>query len=147
MLKFASLSRAVLVLVAFGVGWVVYMVGMILTVYDGLLSLMLQPILAALCSGLTVVLSLLVGLLLRLGPISRLWNGSPRWATTIAAASLFVLTFGYSLGLTYVGTNPETQRQVVVLHPAAALAGYFSLLFSIANWPVQKSEPHGKRAA
>ena len=146
MLRTGLLSRTLAILVAFGVGWVVYMVGMVLTVYDGLLSLIFQPILAALWSGCVVGVSLLVGRFLRVRSISRIWNGSRRWAALIAAASLFILAFGYSLGLTYVGVNPETHQQIVVLHPAAALGGYFFLLFSIANWPNRKADTHGQPA-
>lgn len=146
MLRSGVLSRAFAILVAFGTGWFVYMVGMVLTVYDGLLSLIFQPILAALWSGFVVALALLVGLLLRVQPISRIWNGSRRWAALIAVASVFILVFGYFLGLTHVGVNPETHQEITMLHPAAALAGYFFLLFSIANWPIRKAEVHGQPA-
>jgi hypothetical protein len=81
LLKTPLIARALAVLAAFAVGWVVYMVGMVLTVYDGLLSLIFQPIMAALWSGFVVLLSLLVGLVLRVGPVSRFWNGSGRWGT------------------------------------------------------------------
>jgi hypothetical protein len=135
----ALLARALAVVAAFAVGWVVYMVGMVLTVYDGLLSLIFQPIMAGLWSGFVVVLSLLVGLVLRVRPVSRVWNGSRGWAVLIISVSLFVLIFGYFLGLTYVGINPETEAEVEMLHPAAAMACYFSLLFAIANWPVRRA--------
>jgi hypothetical protein len=137
------LARSLAVFLAFGVGWVTYMVGMVLTVYDGLPSLVLQPILAALWSGGVVFLSLLVGLLLRVPPVWRAWHGSRLWATSIAGASLLLLVFGASLGLTYVGVDPETDHRIVMLHPAAALAGYFCLVFSIANWPVRGGAARG----
>jgi hypothetical protein len=38
--------------VAFAVGWVVYMIAMLMPTYDGAFSLIFQPIMAALCSGL-----------------------------------------------------------------------------------------------
>ena len=74
MLRPLPIGRVLAVLAAFAVGWVVYMVGMVLTVYDGLLSLIFQPVLAALWSGFVVLLSLVVGLALRARPISRVWN-------------------------------------------------------------------------
>jgi len=134
-------KRALAVGIAFGVGWVVYMVGMMLTVYDGFPSLVIQPFLAALFSVTVVGASLLVGLLLRVPPVSRLWHASPRAAALISVASLLVLVFGYSVGLTYVGVDPDTQEEVVVLHPAAAVGAYCSLLFSLANWPVRDGKP------
>ena len=140
------IARALSIVAAFAVGWIIYMIGMVLAVNDGLLSLIFQPIMAALWSGLVVLLSLLVGLVLRVGPISRFWNGSRRWAALIASASLFILMFGYFLGLTHVGIHPEPDQEVVMLHPTAAMVSYFLLVFSITNWPVRRSELRGKPA-
>ncbi len=144
MLRSVSLSRAIPILTAFGVGWVVYMVGMVLTVYDGIASLIFQPMMAALWSSSVVLLSLLVGLLLRLRHIVQIWNGSTVWAASIVGTSSFVLTFGYFVGMTFIVMNPETKQQIVVLHPAAALGTYFFLLFGITNWPVRRPEPHAR---
>jgi len=138
MVNVAPVGRLLAIATAFGVGWVVYMIG-VLTAYDGVLSLLFQPIMAVFCSGFTVLLALLVGLVLRLPPLARIWNASAFWAFAVAGASQFFLIFGYSLGLTDVGTHPETKQQIVMLHPAVAVGGYFFLLFSIANWPIRRS--------
>ena len=130
------MGRALAIAIAFGLGWIVYMIGMVLTVYDGCVSLILQPFLAALTSAVFVGAALLVGLVLRIPPLSRWWNSTWLWAVLLAAASLFLLTFGYFLGVTYLGTDPETGSQMVMLHPAAAIGGYFFALFAVANWPV-----------
>jgi len=135
-MKRAPLGRVLAI--AFAVGWLVYMIGMLTTTYDGLLSLIFQPIMAVFWSGLFVVLALLVGLVLRLPPLARIWNASPFWAFAVAGASQFSLIFGYSLGLTDVGTHPETKQQFAMLHPAVAVGGYFFLVFSIANWPIRR---------
>lgn len=131
------IKRVLAVATAFAVGWIVYMVGMILTTYEGLLSLILQPIMAAVVSGLFVCLALLVGLCLQLSWF-RWWKRGPLPAAVLAGISLGILTFGYFLGITYVGVHPETDSEVLILHPAAALAGYFGLLFAVANWPVRQ---------
>ena len=134
------LARAIAVVAAFSIGWIVYMIGMVLTVYDGMLSLILQPFMAALASGVCTAVALLVGRLLRL-PVSRWWRSTRLWAALLAGASLFTLAFGYFVGLTYVGTNPETGKQVLTLHPVEALTGYFFLICAGANWPVQRYTP------
>lgn len=136
-MKSIPLGRLLAIATAFGVGWLVYMIG-VLTEYDGVLSLLFQPIMAVFFSGLTVLLALLVGLVLRLPPLARLWNASAFWAFAVAGASQFFLICGYSLGLTDVGTHPETKQQFVMLHPAVAVGGYFFLVFSIANWPIRR---------
>ena len=132
--------RFIAIGIAFVVGWLVYMIAMMMSVYDGVPSLIFQPIFAALFSGFVVGLSLLVGLLLRVPPLARAWNASWLGAASIAAASVCILVFGYSLGLTDVGVNPETNQVVTMLHPAAGLAGSFSLVFSIANWPIRRRD-------
>ncbi len=136
------LKRTMAVVAAFGLGWVVYMIGMVLTVYDGVLSLIFQPFIAALVSGVCVAGALLIGLLLRIPALSRWWTSLR--AVFVACGSLFVLVFGYFIGFTYIGTNPETGSEVVTLHPVAALGGYFLLLFAVANWPMRVNQhPNG----
>jgi hypothetical protein len=76
---------------------------------------LLEPSMAALTSGVCVAVALLVGLLLRIPFVSRWWWSTSLWAPLVARASLFVLTFGYYVGLTYVGTNPETGSRSSVL--------------------------------
>jgi len=140
------LARVIAVVAALVLGWIIYMIGMVLTVYDGMLSLIFQPFMAALASGICVAVALLLGLLLRIPVLSRWWTATSLWAALVAAASLFVLAFGYFIGLTYVGTNPETGSEVVTLHPAAAMGGYFFFLFAVANWPTRRmrhlNRPH-----
>jgi hypothetical protein len=132
------LARSLAIFAAFCLGWIIYMIAMILTVYDGVLSMIFQPFMAALCSAVFVALALVVGLVLRIPILSRWWTSTPLWAAILAGASLLLLAFGYWLGLTDVGTNPETGEQFTMLHPLAALAGYFFALFAVANWPTRK---------
>jgi drug/metabolite transporter (DMT)-like permease len=132
------LARAVAAVVAFCLGWTVYMIAMVLTVYDGILSMILQPFMAAVVSGICVVAALMLGLLLRMRPLSRWWTATSLWAALVAGGSVFILAFGYFLGLTHVGTNPETGREIVTLHPVAAAGAYFCLVFAVANWPIRR---------
>lgn len=138
------LARILAVAVALGLGWVVYMIGMVLTVYDGLLSLIFQPFMAALASFISVTTALFIGLFFRVPILFRWWTRTSLWASLLVVASLLILTFGYSAGLTYAGTNPQTGSTVLTLHPAAALGGYFGLLFAVANWPASMRRRRNK---
>jgi hypothetical protein len=131
------MRRALPILLAFVVGWVVYMIAMMMTVYDGILSMILQPFMAVLCSGLFVASALLVGLILKIPLISRWWRSSRLGALTLVLGSSFVLCFGSALGITQVYTDHENGRQFMGLHSAAALSGYFALIFALANWPLR----------
>lgn len=103
---------------------------------DGALSLIFQPIMAAIRSGITVGLSLLVGLLIRIPMFGRWWNHSWKPAFLLAFGCLVLLVLGSSFGLAFAAMHPETRNEIVMLHPSAALIGYSGLVFAIANWPL-----------
>jgi len=130
------LMRSVTVVAAWIIAWVVYMIAMMMTVYDGLLSLIFQPVMAALTSTVFVGAALLVGLVFRIPFVGKVWAASWWWAASLAATSTLVLCLGSTFGLTSIYTNPETGSQFTGIHPIAALASYFLLIFSIANWPL-----------
>lgn len=130
------LMRFATVAAGWMIAWVIYMIAMMITVYDGLLSLIFQPIMAALTSTLFVGAALLVGLVFRIPAVGRAWSGSWWWPGSLAAGSLLVLCLGSTLGITSLYTNPETGVSFTGIHPAAALGGYFLLIFSIVNWPL-----------
>lgn len=132
------MRRALTIALAFVVGWIVYMIAMVLTVYDGVLSLIFQPIMATLCSGFFVALALVVGLILKIPVVSRWWRATPLWALSLMLGSVFVLCFGSWLGITQVYTDQETGRQFTGLNVVAALSGYFTLIFAVANWPLRE---------
>ncbi len=132
------MKRLIAVTAAFVAGWLAYMIAMVLTVYDGVLSLLFQPFVAALASGLFVGAALLAGLLLRVPGARSIW-ASNRWiAGLLALGSILLLCFGYSLGLRETQVDPETGRTLVVLDGRVALGGYFMMIFAIANWPVRR---------
>ncbi|HRZ54559.1 MAG TPA: hypothetical protein P5525_03760 [Candidatus Paceibacterota bacterium] len=139
-----TMRRALAILIALAVGWIVYMIAMMMTVYDGLLSMIFQPIIAVICSSLTVGMSLLVGLLFKVPVLGRGWRATPIPAGLLVIASLAILCFGSTLGLRHTFMHPETKQPIEGLRPDAALGGYFALLFAISNWPVKprrKAEP------
>ena len=139
------LKRLLTIGLAFAAGWMVYMVAMLRSTYDGLPSLLLQPVMAALASGLFVGAALVSGLALKLPVLRAGWNSSAIWAVLIGLAALATLLFGSSLGWTSLATHPDTGEPIRGLHPAAALAGYFSLIFAIVNWPLGSPKPTPRR--
>jgi len=130
--------RALTIGAAFAIAWIVYMVAMVLTVYDGLLSLIFQPIMAVFCSAFVVGVAVAFGQLLRLPLLSRWWNATGAWALVLILGSLFLLCFGYHIGLVETYTDPETGCSFQALHSGVALGSYFALIFAIANWPLRK---------
>jgi hypothetical protein len=126
------------VFLAWGAGWAIYLVAAIAWGDDGLASLVLQPFCAAAVSTLAVAAVLATGLVLRLRPIGRRWHSGRAWAAALAVVSLGVLGLGSSAGLTAAYADPETGRAFPGLHPAAAVASYFGLMFALAHWPMER---------
>lgn len=129
-------ARTLLVGIAWITAWIVYMVAMRITTYDGLLSLIFQPIMGMIVSTLAVSLALLLGLILRLPLLRDLWFSSRMWAIGLGMLSLLVLCFGYWAGLTQEYTNSESGSKFTGLNATAALGSYELLVFSIVNLPV-----------
>jgi hypothetical protein len=111
------------------------MIGMVVNSYEGLLSLVFQPLMATVVSGLFVGLALLIGLLLKVPAISRVWSASRLVPALTGLACVVVLTVGHRFGLIYVASHPETGQSITMLHPVAAVGAYFGLVFVVANWP------------
>lgn len=125
----------------FVLGWLIYMVAMVLTVYDGGLSLIFQPIMAALFSGAFVVAALVVGLPLRAPKIREVWTSVGWWALLLSVAAIGVLIFHAKLGLEIDGIDPETKEKMKMISPLAGILAYFFAIFPVVNLP-EKRRPN-----
>ncbi len=134
------MHRLIRVLAAWCLGWLVYMIAMALTVYDGLMSWIFQPILAAISSIVAVVVGLFVGLVFRIPAIGRFWRSSWFWAAALAAGNILTMIYGADWGLTETFTDSETGHQSVGLRSDVSLVSYFALIFAVANWPVRRAD-------
>jgi hypothetical protein len=141
------MRRMLRLLVAWGAGWVVYLIAALLWSYDGIVSLILQPICAAVVSAVFVGAALLAGLVLRVRPVGRLWYSRSAWAGSLALACVAVMCFGSAARLTWEYTDPETGSTFAALHPGAALCSYLGLLFAMAHWPARQPRPIVSRGA
>jgi len=132
------MSTIVRIIVGFSLGWVSYMVAMVLTVYDGALSLIFQPIMAAVVSGLLVVAALVVGLPLRIPKVSDAWSSCGWWPILLTVAAIGVLIFYRSLGLEVELVHPETKEKIRTIAPVAGFVCYFAAVFFVVNLPRQR---------
>ena len=136
-----SALRTMLCGVAWGVGEFIYLVAMVLSgVYDGCGSLIFQPICGGIVSGMFVAIALLLGMLGRLTLLGRWWDSFALIGPAITfLAGIGLLCGSSSLGWTTDFTDPETGQTFEGIHPAAAIAGYFAILFAIVNVPLNSS--------
>ena len=114
-----------------------YLIAAVRQHYDGFPDVIFLPICAAIGSVAVVGFALVVGWVAGLTPLGRVWRRHPVGAASAAVIGLVVITFGSEAGWTDSYTDPDTGRQWEGLHPAAALGGYFLLMFAVANWPVR----------
>ncbi len=123
---------------AWALGWLIYMIAMVMTVYAGPLSLIFQPICAAMVSGFCVLLCFLLGFVFEIPVLGSIWKAT-RWTPRILGLfSTLLLVFGSSFGLTEIYVDPDTGNSFVRLHSAVAFGSYFVLLFSIVNYRVSE---------
>lgn len=141
------MSRFAFTIVAWVVGWVGYMIAMVLTVYDGIPSLMFQPIMAAIASALAVGVGLFFGLIFRLPLIGKFWRSSWIWAALLAGGNVLLLCCGKQWGITETFTDSETQHQYVGLRSSVALVSYFVLFLPSPIGHTRKSNAQTKRQA
>jgi hypothetical protein len=117
-------------------GVIVYLIAS-LSVFDGLLSLIFQPVAAIFWSGWTVVIASVAGLVFRIPALGRAWNSTRTWAGLIAAGSLAALILAHEFNQTITYQDAFEGAEYTVLKPTYAAVNYFLLLFAITNWPTE----------
>ena len=137
------MSRLVAVIIGFIVGWIIYMIAMFMTTFVGWESLIFQPIVGAIASGVVVFVCFVGSLILKIPGIYTVWNSSRWWAAGMIAIGLFAMIFGSSLGWTEVYRDPETNVAFEGLSALVAAASYFAVIFAIVNWPIRKRRAGG----
>ena len=131
------MRRFIAIIAGWVLGWIVYMVAMVVTVYDGIISMILQPIMGAVITTLVVVGSLIVGLIFRVPPIGRAWRAAWFLAPALVVGSIILMCFGARWGLTQTFTNPETGHQTVGLRTGIGITSFLVMVFAVTNWPVK----------
>lgn len=138
---------AVRFLMAFFAGWAVYMLAIVMTVYDGLMSIVFQPIVGAIFSLVGVVAMGLLGLPLYWGPLRSWWWTRGAWLSVfILAASIVALGLSWHPSLRIMVRHPELATDIASFHPTLAIGGWLGLLFCLAHTPLL-SGPFLKRVA
>ncbi len=139
------LQRLLAVGAGFGLGCIVFFIHFIITAHAGMLSIIFLPVFMGAASGLVVGVALLTGMVLRIPALERRWNSHRVLAGSLACAGVFVLVFGYWLGLTRIVDDPLRGGLVPTLHPAAFLGGWFALVFAVVNWPLRPAGSVSRR--
>lgn len=122
----------------FVLGWLIYMVAMVLTAYDGITSLIFQPFMAAIFSGLFVAAAYVLGHALRVPKVREAWNSVGLWSLLLTAGAVGIMIFHAQLGLQTEMVDPESKEKFKTMLPVAAVVCYFFAIFPIVNLPERK---------
>ena len=121
--------------IAMILGVVAYLIAMAMTVYDGALSLIFQPIVGSILTGIAcVALTVLASPLL----ITRVWNFWRRlWPVPLllAMAGVVSMAASWHSSLRIQVWDPELHMQVESFHPVLAMGGWAAMLFGILWLP------------
>ncbi len=140
----------ILFLLRFGVAWAiavaVYLVAAVLTVFDGMLSFIFQPIMGIIIGGLSVAACTVAGLLLRLPFLRKPWRFMMILPAVFVAVGVGLLLFSAMPSqmvqhTQVIDSGPEPYEESYVSLGDTAIPGYFALLFALANWPLWERKP------
>ncbi len=117
------------------VGVFYYLLAVLMTAYDGLLTLISQPIAGCIYTLIALVLLSVLGLPLRLyRPLNVWWKR--RWWMPIAmgAFAFILMAFSWLPALRWSMTDPELGIPVETFHPVLAFGGWLLTLFSVLHF-------------
>ncbi len=128
------------------VGVCYYMLAMAMTVYDGILSMMFQPIVGTILTLIAIAMMSLLGLPIRLmRPLNDWWR-KHWWIVFVIGTIAFLMM--YASWMPQFRTkilDPETDMEVASFHPVLAVGGWLLTIFAVLHFypplPWMRSKP------
>lgn len=123
------------VLAALLVGVFYYMLAVVLTMYDGFLTLIFQPIAGLLFSGVAIIVLLLVGLPIRLSKTINRWWRKHWWIPLALGISACVMMF-LSLTPPFLEQvmDPELNEMVDCMNTDLGGGGWLLTIFAVLHF-------------
>ena len=128
------------------VGVCYYMLAMAMTVYDGILSMMFQPIMGTILTMIAIAAMSLVGLPIRLMRRLNDWWRKRWWVVFVIGTIAFLMM--YASWMPQFRTkvlDPETHMEVASFHPMLAVGGWLLTIFAVLHFypplPWLRSKP------
>ena len=124
--------------IAWFAGTLAYFLAMGFTVYDGILSLIFQPITGAFYSAAFLLVAVLLGLPLRLTTVRSVWHGGiigVLVAGGLAVLGIASIFYSLSPGHLTAQADPTSGEMFRTGDLFFGLGGFLSLIFGLAHWP------------
>jgi hypothetical protein len=121
--------------VAFMVAWLYYMLAMLMTTYDGILSMIFQPIMGAIFAGVAVLLCLLLGLPIRLvPPLRRVWRRVWWLPLFLGSVGFLLMVASWLPPLRQTVHDYTRDMEIQTFQPALALSGWLLSIFAALHF-------------
>ena len=117
------------------VGVCYYLLAMAMTVYDGILSMMFQPIVGAILTLIAIAVMSLVGLPVRLmRPLNNWWR-KHWWIVFVIGAVAFLMMYAsWMPQFRTTVLDPETDMEVASFDPTLAVGGWLLTIFAVLHF-------------
>lgn len=116
-------------------GVMAYLIAMAMTVYDGLLSLIFQPILGLIITGMACVILTIVASPLLITRIWRLWQRLWLLPLLLIPTGIVLMIISWLPPLRVQVWHPELQMPIDSFHPGLGIGGWAVMLFGILWFP------------
>jgi hypothetical protein len=119
---------------AFVLGLVIYMIAMAMTTYDGVLSLIFQPIVGSILTALALFVLLVAGSPLLIGAVWKHWRRAGWLVLGLTVIGIACLIASWHPSLRIQVLDPDTGGMVDSFHPVAVV-GWLAAMFGVAFCP------------
>jgi hypothetical protein len=121
--------------IAFAVAWFYYMVAMVMTVYDGPLSLIFQPIMGALFAGFAVALCFVLGLPIRLvAKWRQAWQRVWWLPFVLGTVGFALMVLSWQPPFPQTVHDYTTEMDIQTFRPAMVLSGWLLSVFAALHF-------------
>ena len=121
---------------AFILGLTIYMIAMMMTTYDVVLSMIFQPVMGAIITVLGLGVVCLAGSPLLITGIWNQWRRVWWLPVLITFAGCVACIISWHPSLREKVINPETHAEVESFHPALICGGWFASMFGVMFCPL-----------
>ena len=138
------------IITALMVGVCYYMLAMAMTVYDGILSLIFQPIVGTIITSIAIAVLLVLGLPIRHLPRLHQWWRKHGWFVFVLGTMAFGMMHASWLPpLRIQTTHPDLGTSVDSFHPVLAFGGWMLTIFSVLHFypPLPWFRPRQRKGA
>ncbi len=123
------------IIAALIVGVCYYMLAMAVTVYDGLLSLIFQPIVGTIITSVAIAVLLVLGLPIRfLSRLHQWWQEHWWFVFVLGTVAFGMMSASWHPQLRVQITHPDLGMPVDSFHPVLAIGGWMLTIFSVLHF-------------